>query len=227
MNIANYRGKDGYIADLLTRMTSEERLPQSGPLPSSEDWVSWQAFREAEELDDLATLPQIEAEFLRSPPPDRLMNLAFILAGLIANTRSLAGIALFLRMGEATPDDPINIHSMISYAEKARISECRAFALSHLETKHRLVLGQVISYLGKLGDPGDIAIIGSLLDEDCWGLGCGFYCAIALKEIGHPDALPYLRRAVDRHRKARKKVDKDTRNWSAWAIEKIMMEKLS
>jgi hypothetical protein len=202
-------------------MKSKEMLPQSGPFVSSVDSVSWQAHREAERLDDVSVVPQIEEQFRAAKAPNILNNIAFILAGLIANIRSPEAISLFLEVAEAVPDKPIDVHYVISYARRARLPECRDYVLRHLDTKSKLVLAQVVQFLGEMGDEGDIPTIGALLDSDCHGLGCGPYCASALGMIGHRDGLPYLERAVERHRKARKNVDKDTRIAAEFAINKI------
>ena len=209
-----------YIADLLPRMGSKEMLPQTGDARSSVDSVSWQAFREAERLGDASVMPQIEELFLEARRPDELVNLLFILASLITNTRSQDAISLFLRVAEAVPNTPIEVHYVISHARKARVSECRDYVLRQLDTKHGLVLGEVIQFLGELGRQRDISTIGELLDSDCRGLGCGL-TALGAGNLGHRDGLPYLVRAVERHLKARKNVDKDTLNSAIDAIKRI------
>ena len=210
-----------YVADLLRRFQSGASLPPTGPAVSSEDSVSYQAHREAERLDDPAILAEIAGLVATVQRPRTQGDLAFILGCLVQNTRSAAAIALFVQLAAKTPPKPLSIHWMIGAATRAAIRECRPFVLDHLATTDGLVLGDVIQYLGTVGTVEDVPTLGALLDADCRGLGCGRHCVWALEQIGLPAALPFLERAADRHLKARKKEDKDTRFYARKAIARL------
>jgi hypothetical protein len=212
-----------YIADLILRMNSAEVLPQSGPFKSSKDTVKFQAYREAERLADVAVLPQIAAQITARKKLKSVesRNLAKILSELIRNTDDTTAVGLYLELIERSPTTGPPTMYLISGARKARIRECREFVVDQLGTNYDPVLSEAIQYFGAIGDESDIPIVGDLLDADCNGVTHPMYCAMALQEIGHKDALPYLTRAVSRHQESRKQEGIDTRYFSEKAIEAI------
>lgn len=213
----------GYIEDLIARFNSDEELPQSGPFKSSKDTVCFQANREAERLDDIAVLPQIAervtaAKKLKS---GESKNLAKILSELIRNTGDSSAIDLYLDLISRSPTTRGPTMWLISGAKKAKLKECRDFVIDQLATDYGPVLSAAIEYFGAIGDEKDIPIVGDLLDVDCNGVTNPMYCAMALEEIGHKDALPYLTRAVSRHEKSRTREGIDARAYSAKAIASL------
>lgn len=213
----------GYIEDLIARMNSDGELPQSGPFKSSKDTVRFQANREAETLDDISVLPQIDAQVTAAKKLKSGVSsdLARILSELIRNTGDSSAIDLYLELILRSPTTRGPTMWLISGAKKAKIRECRHFVIDQLGTNYSPVLSTAIEYFGAIGDPGDIPIVGDLLDVDCNGVTNPLYCAMALEEIGHKDVLPYLTRAVARHEKSRTREGIDARAYSAKAIASL------
>jgi len=211
----------GYIEDLIKRMNSDDELPQSGPFKSSRDTVSFQANREAERLDDLSVLSQIDERVHKGKKlkSGDSTDLAKILSELIRNTDDPTAIDLYLELIKRSPNTGGPTMYLISGAKNARIRECWGFVISQLGTKNSSVLSTAIEYFGAIGNKDGIPIIGDLLDADCNGVTNPMYCAMALEKIGHKDALPYLERAVSRHKKSRKREGIDARAYSAKAIQ--------
>ncbi len=213
-----------YINNLLNRMDSEEKLPQSGPFESSNDTVSFQAYREAEKLSNLEILPFIKTKLNTLENEHDFMKLGFILAGLLGNVRSEKGNEIYVEIcSKFCPQtgDSLKLSSLIRGAKKAKIKECYEFVKSTLNHDGINHMGDAIEYLGHVIGKNTISIIGAFLDKDCYEKCNPMYCAWALTEIGSEEAIPYLERAVSRNRKGRKGWQRDAVAYCTEAIDKL------
>lgn len=211
----------GYVADLLKRMTSREKLPQSGPFPSSKDTVSFQAYAESKRLADPAILPQIEAEIERASKAQTFRDLAHVLAGLQKNAPTPEAVRLYRKLLERAPADDETVMYLIQGIREGGFRECRDYVMARLENPGELYLDEILEYFEDLGERTDVPIVGALLDADCNGKVHPMYCVFALEKMGFPEGVPYLERAVARHEKARKKDLVETRGYALSALAKL------
>ena len=215
---------EDHLADLLERMDSEEKLPASGKLWSTADTVSFQAYREAERLTDTSLVPELREAIRTAKQVRTFEKLTFILGGLIANTRDPEAISVFEFLMQRAPESDSVWYYILNHARKARIREAISEAIRIATTmpfKRTMALEEAIVYLGALGFPEALLIVGDLLDRDCDGRGHPMHCTWALGDLEDPAALPYLRRAIERHRKSRKKMPSEIREFAHMAIERI------
>jgi hypothetical protein len=211
----------GYVADLLKRMSSDEKLPQSGPFPSSMDTVAFQAYREAKGLDNPGILSQVEAAIASAREARAFRDLAHILAGLQKNAPTGEAARLYRKLLERAPADSETVMYLLQGIREGRFRECRDFVLRRLENPDELYLDEIIQYFEDLGERGDVPLVGALLDADCRGNAHPMYCVFALEKMGFPEGVPYLERAVARHAKARKQDLRETRTYALDALAKL------
>lgn len=211
----------GYVADLLKRMVSDEKLPQSGPLPSSADTVAFQACREAANLSDPKLLAQLDVEIDRAHDARTFRDLSQILAGLQKNAPHAEAVRLYRKLLERAPTDSETVMYLLQNIREGGFRECRDFVFRRLENPEDLYLDEIIQYFEDLGERADVPLIGALLDADCGGKAHPMYCVFALERMGFPEGVPYLERAVARHAKARKQDFRETRGYALQALAKL------
>ena len=202
-------------------MTSDEKLPQSGPFPSSKDTVSFQAYREANRLDNPEILPEVEAAIAGARDAQTFRNLASVLAGLQKNAPTAEAARLYRKLLERAPTDSETVMYLLQGIREGRFRECRDFVLRRLENPKELYLDEILKYFEDLGERGDVPLVGALLDADCRGKAHPLYCVFALEKMGFPEGVPYLERAVARHAKARKQDLRETRGYALAALAKL------
>lgn len=209
-----------YVKDLLARLDSREELPQTGPFKSSKDTVSYHAHREAEKISDTSLIPALLEQMAKAKKSRDFQKLAIVLGGIAANTKDPASHAAYKTLMERTPRPDHAWLYLLEIAKKADIAVARPFAFQVLEDPQGdgLALSMAINYLGTRGNADAVPAIGRALDADCDGLCNPMRCVVALREIGHKDAIPYLQRAAERHAKSRKKDLKETRDYAKEAM---------
>ena len=212
-----------YLEDLLLRMDSKERLPQSGPMISSKDSVAWVAHREAEHLDDLGLIPELNTLIAKAKCVRELQKLAIVTGHLNRNTDGQAHETYDLLL-QHTPDSDTAWHYVFDCARKSGIESARPYALKVIAEpfKGDLAFASAIQYLGVMGSSEDVKLLGDLLDSNCKGNCHPMYSVVALQNLGHRSAIPYLRRAIDARVKSRKSEDLETAGYARFAIEHIL-----
>lgn len=211
-----------YLQDLLLRMDSRERLPNAGPHPSSSDTVAWVAYREAEHLDDLGLLPELETRIQEAKRVRDFQKLAIVTGHLARNTNGNAHKAFQLLL-ERTPKSDDAWHYVLEHARKAGIPAARPYALHVISEpfKRNLAFTAAIEYLGVMGTDEDVELLGRLLDRHCDKRCHPMYSVFALQNLGHRSAIPYLRRAIENRAGSRKSEDLETVYYARFAIEHI------
>jgi hypothetical protein len=212
-----------YLLDLMERMDSKEKLPGVEQVKSSADTVSWHAYQEVNKLANVGLLPAIRERIRVAKKSRDFQKLSFILGRLIHNTQDADAHAAFDYLMERVPASENMWVHILESARAARIASAKPHALRAIQepSTKELALTAAIKYLGTMGGVDAIPLIGALLDADCEDRCHPMYCVVALQEIGHADALPYLQHAVDRHEKARKRIYIQTCAYAESAIEAI------
>jgi hypothetical protein len=212
-----------YLADLMERMDSKEKMPGVEKVKTSADLVSWNAYREVDKLANLKLIPAIRERTRIAKKVRDFTKLSSILGRLIHNTQDADAHAAFDYLMERAPASQDVWMYLLQSARGSRNETAKTHALRFIQdpSTKELALTAAIQYLGTMGGIEIIPMIGALLDVDCEDRCDPMYCVVALQEIGHADALPYLQRAVDRHAKARKRIYIGTCAYARAAIEAI------
>lgn len=212
-----------YIKDLIKRFHSNEKLPQSGPLKSSADTVSFQAHREAEKIDDKDHLGELENLVKRAKTNVQIQDISFILGWFIKNTGSSRAKELYMELCNKKKIGSATIADLIARAAVANLTRCypKVIEWMNLEVKRNYHYQEALEYLGLVIGQEAIPVIGEALDNDCYGRCFPFYCAIAFEKIGDKKAIPYLQRAIERHMKGRKQWQTDVVGFSKTALLKL------
>lgn len=212
-----------YVADLMERLDNQGALPHIDCIKTSADTVSWQARKEIGELDNPALIPVIHELVRKAKKVGNFQKLKTILVGLIKNTRHPDAIATYESLMQRAPASDNLWMGIIDGAGAIQLEIAMPYALRIIAKpfKGGLALSSALGYLGSMGGVETIPLIGELLDNDCDGKCPPMYAASALAAIEHEDALPYLRRAIERHQKSRKTVSVEVDHLSTIAIERI------
>ncbi len=211
-----------YIANLIERLNSDEELPQSGPVKTSSDTVSFQACREVEKINDVALVSEMEEYYKSTKRWGDIKNLSFICSWLIANTGSNEAKEFYLKLKRKGASSNTMMY-LIDGALKGNISEYAPYVreMMEIEAKSNCHYSSGIEYLGEVLGKKAVHEIGEILDNDCYGRCEPFYCCFALERIGSKEAIPYLEKAIERNRSGRKKWQAEVVYYSESAIAKI------
>jgi len=81
---------------------------------------------------------------------------------------------------------------------------------------------EIIDYFRDVIGKSSIPLLGEALDHDFWNGGrevACFHCCVAFRELGDPAAIPYLERAVERHKDALTTAGRDTCAYAGGALK--------
>ncbi|MDQ2731882.1 MAG: HEAT repeat domain-containing protein [Armatimonadota bacterium] len=194
--------------DLIERMTvKEDRV-------NSADSVSWHAYRDAEKLNDLSLIPEIEAYLQQKPPRWHRSAAYFILGKVGLNTKSeqCANLLLSLLGGEpdkyalynllgrledilvASSVDPSPIFAFL-HDQRWSVRHAAIRALRNTNSPH--VEDEILQVIGTSSDKYDLS-----------------YCHSVLYRIGTSKSLPALQEGL----KSRKRDVKSTAKAAIQAI---------
>ena len=202
-----------YIADLMAR------------LDSPDDSVMFRAYREADRICDPALIPEAaramkSAARLRGARRTRAFRkLSKIIGSLAGNTGSAEAARLFVDFWKRADADLLV--SMIGDATQTNMVGLDALVIGAMDRLGVAQYSHAIDYLGRLGQPASIPAIGKALDNDGFGKCDPFYCAFALQTQGGLAGIPYLERAIERHRPGRHNWQKELVCSCVSAIEEI------
>ena len=201
------------IADLMARMDS------------ADDNVMFQAYREAERLFDPALVPQAARALLATAKLKgekrrrEQRKLAKIIGSLAGNIGSVESQKLFVKFWKRVDSDVQT--SMIQDATHTNMIGLDSLVIAAMDYLDIAQFSHAIDYLGRVGQPASVAAIGEALDHDCFGKCDPFHSAFALQTQGSLDGIPYLERAIDRHKMGRKNWQKELVCYCRRAINEI------
>ncbi|MEM9410651.1 MAG: hypothetical protein AAGA30_06030 [Planctomycetota bacterium] len=211
-----------YLQDLLKRMDNNDLAPQFAALTSNTQTISWQAHREAEQLDDAKLLPHLECLVEQAKRVRDFQKIAIVLGNFVKNTS--LGHHAFSQLMSRAPSSDAAWDYILTQARKAKIAAARPYAIRILKKpfKREMAFIEAIELIGVLGIPEDLLLIAELLDNDCNGKCHPMYCVFALANIGELAAVPHLEKCIKKRRGSRKRVDHETIDYAKFAIEHIV-----
>ena len=212
-----------YIQDLIERINSDEELPQSGLCKSSQDTVSWQAYREAEKINDITCLVEMKEIAKSSKRWSDVVDLAFICSWLIKNTGENDARRFYLSLKRKRASSTTMMY-LIDGATEAGLEEYAEPVREMMKIEFKkagLHFSSGIEYLGRVLKEKAVKEIGEALDNDCWNKCDPFYCCIQLGNIGSLEATPYLTRAVERHKPGKKGSKRDVYVYALNALNEL------
>ena len=202
-----------YLTDLIERMLdrTDEILK---PGYESAKTISWNAFREAENISNIDFIPQLIL-FLDKEKDKKKRDKAYFILGHIAkNTGDLMALAYLIgRINKETDKYILSaLLDRIANIQKPRGTDLEPL-IQATKNERWLIRHSAISAFRNSDDDAGQAALLEILDksEDPYNL---FYACTALSSMGTVSAIPHLLQ----HLKSRKR---DVKNAAAHAIEEI------
>ncbi|MEM7184985.1 MAG: hypothetical protein AAF518_29090, partial [Spirochaetota bacterium] len=192
---------DEYLRDLLARMDdSSDQIQILEPGYDSSKTISWQAFREAENLSNVKYIPQIIEYIAGEKNKDNRSHAYYILGQLTKNTNDKTGVAFLINQVDKEKDEHTvcTLLDIIAELEKSVGTNIEPILCAAQSDKSLLRHSAILALNGIYSKESEKLLIETLkTSRDSLDL---VYANVTLSSMGTRECIPYLQELLS-HKK--------------------------